>query len=326
MHRKRRSTMWRLMRGFTLIELLVVIAIIAILIALLLPAVQQAREAARRTTCKNNMKQIGLALHNYHDVYMSMPVGNHFGYKGNWRVSIFPYLDQGPIYNQLSFNGGGGLFTGWAASYQAPNTVLSGFLVPGYNCPSSSLPRDSTLGVMNNFANGQTADYVGISGGADPLLDATNPGARWDPSGLGMCSDVVYSGRHCFNGMLPALRHMRLADATDGTSQVMLVAEQSGMYNRTDVRANYWGAWTGDEPGAYNVSGRHWLRDRGRHNNGCVPDQLEQRAGRFAAVVPEHGIELLPRRRVPRDDVGRFRAFRFREHGSGYADSVVRAK
>ena len=96
-------------RGFTLIELLVVIAIIAILIALLLPAVQQAREAARRSQCKNNMKQIGLALHNYHDVYNTFPPG----YVGqtdvsilagyglwSWSALILPYIDQAPLYNQ----------------------------------------------------------------------------------------------------------------------------------------------------------------------------------------------------------------------------------
>ena len=86
-------------RGFTLIELLVVIAIIAILIALLLPAVQQAREAARRTQCKNNLKQIGLAFHNYHDVYNTFPVGSRewVGTGGtswgqSWWLSMLPYM------------------------------------------------------------------------------------------------------------------------------------------------------------------------------------------------------------------------------------------
>ena len=101
-------------KGFTLIELLVVIAIIAILIALLLPAVQQAREAARRTQCKNNLKQVGLALHNYHDVALSFPIGSNASNTnsngdGHWGVSwwarILPYADQAPLYNTLQFEG-----------------------------------------------------------------------------------------------------------------------------------------------------------------------------------------------------------------------------
>lgn len=102
----------RLRRGFTLIELLVVIAIIAVLVALLLPAVQQAREAARRSSCKNNMKQLGLALHNYHDTHFSFPPGyldqdsyGGFGFvdinQGHWAwsASLLPFLDQAPLYN-----------------------------------------------------------------------------------------------------------------------------------------------------------------------------------------------------------------------------------
>src|SRR5437870_4974281 len=96
--------------GFTLIELLVVIAIIAILIALLLPAVQQAREAARRTQCKNNLKQIGLAYHNYHDVFGQFPkcailgidvsTGSlRFDQSMSWGISILPYIDQAPLFN-----------------------------------------------------------------------------------------------------------------------------------------------------------------------------------------------------------------------------------
>src|SRR3954464_9087927 len=93
--------------GFTLIELLVVVAIIAVLIALLLPAVQAAREAARRSQCQNNLKQLGLALHNFHDTNKKLPVGEHNDDNNSysWRVWILPFIEQGPLYNQMISNG-----------------------------------------------------------------------------------------------------------------------------------------------------------------------------------------------------------------------------
>ena len=108
-------------RGFTLIELLVVIAIIAVLIALLLPAVQQAREAARRTQCKNNLKQLGLALHNYHDTANTFPpgwIGQSSGpYSGfGWNSMLLPYFDQGPLYNILASGSVPNMLTGLAAN------------------------------------------------------------------------------------------------------------------------------------------------------------------------------------------------------------------
>ncbi|MCB1129315.1 MAG: DUF1559 domain-containing protein, partial [Verrucomicrobiae bacterium] len=118
-------------RGFTLIELLVVIAIIAILIALLLPAVQQAREAARRTECKNKLKQLGLALHNYHDTFRAFPAAFYRGTTTSpgwgWGTMILPYIDQAPLYNQwvmtVSYDNG--------QNQTARRTKLA-----AYKCPS----------------------------------------------------------------------------------------------------------------------------------------------------------------------------------------------
>lgn len=167
-------------RGFTLIELLVVIAIIAILIALLLPAVQQAREAARRTQCKNNLKQIGLALHNYHDVFNSfvyrkggtLGYGNGSRLDGNYNrrsgmISLLPYLDQAPLYNQIEAGdpttsppvppGGAAPWSGWTVWQKQ---------IPGFACPSDP-GIQTTRGTCNYaFCMG---DYVGAAN-----RDATN--------------------------------------------------------------------------------------------------------------------------------------------------------
>lgn len=131
-------------RGFTLIELLVVIAIIAVLIALLLPAVQQAREAARRSQCKNNLKQLGLAMHNYNDTFGRLP-GTYFSLaawsgeeKGSYLIQILPYIDQAPIYNRINFQA--------AAIDLQVDTAGGGkpfrsYVIPVYLCPTDPGPN-----------------------------------------------------------------------------------------------------------------------------------------------------------------------------------------
>ena len=129
-------------RGFTLIELLVVIAIIAILIALLLPAVQQAREAARRTQCKNNLKQLALAMHNYHDTHNIFAPGYYVAppsavYRSAFTMML-PYIEQGNVYNLIDhsvpmMNGP----TGYDATAQAQNVKMAATVIQAFLCPSS---------------------------------------------------------------------------------------------------------------------------------------------------------------------------------------------
>ncbi|HBN78082.1 MAG TPA: prepilin-type cleavage/methylation domain-containing protein [Planctomycetaceae bacterium] len=169
-----------LRRGFTLIELLVVIAIIAILVALLLPAVQQAREAARRSSCKNNLKQFGLALHNYHDTHKVFPPGqirgyaapNEFGNGFSWGAMILPFMEQGAIYDQL--NPTIGVFEG-----SNKTLIQSLSSIEGVICPSDS-DRSKTRTVhgtsnTNYMSSVPSTSYKGSSGAFNNWSDNPNP-------------------------------------------------------------------------------------------------------------------------------------------------------
>jgi prepilin-type N-terminal cleavage/methylation domain-containing protein/prepilin-type processing-associated H-X9-DG protein len=208
------NTLCHRRRGFTLIELLVVIAIIAILIALLLPAVQQAREAARRTQCRNNLKQMGLALHNYHDNHQVFPgafvshrvVGGtaNASHGWSWAVFIMPFLDQGPLYNEINpgmtqiqhpdyeFQG-----NVWdtAASRPITQTPLS-----VYRCPS-----DRGRAINNQRGNFATSNYVGVYGSH---ADAG-----------------THTGRG--NGLMWTNSDIGIRDVGDGTSNVIIIGERA---------------------------------------------------------------------------------------------------
>lgn len=215
--------------GFTLIELLVVIAIIAILIALLLPAVQQAREAARRTQCKNHLKQIGLALHNYHDTFNQLPPGavnvtsnvladrengRHAGWSGTWVIAIFPYLDQAPLYNLYNFSlpaRNGNATTG--------NNQVTRQNLSALSCPSHPQIRDLLNQDFDGFAKGNYAANVG----AGRMLNDSEAG---NPQFRGPFSVVRQFGAN-------------FRDMTDGTSNVILTSEIVKVANGGDDR----GAW-----------------------------------------------------------------------------------
>lgn len=225
--------MKRRIRGFTLIELLVVIAIIAILIALLLPAVQQAREAARRTQCKNNLKQMGLALHNYHDVYNSFCPGaihSDVGRNGSTTTASFgpsfygplmSYIELNTLYDQMQWEGESpGYYNEGSGSAGTHNRgiVDAAFAdgIPAFKCPSSPLIGRSSA----SFA--PHAHYAGISGCADP--QSFTESRIYDDGSNGLISG---------GGMLVANKALKVRDCTDGTSNTMIIGEQNGLLRLT---------------------------------------------------------------------------------------------
>jgi prepilin-type N-terminal cleavage/methylation domain-containing protein len=222
-------------RGFTLIELLVVIAIIAVLIALLLPAVQQAREAARRTQCRNHLKQLGLALHDYHDTALTLPPGwigvtggqpDVAGINGwSWAARLLPQLDQAPLYNTLNFSAP----VGAAANAGPRTTVLTVF-----RCPSDVGPEKWTIPVAGGttpLAEIAAASYSGVFG-KDEIDD---------------CEELP-PGTNCnSNGVFFLNSHIRFADVTDGLSTTLLIGERV-----TRASSGWLYTWTGVVSGGEN--------------------------------------------------------------------------
>jgi prepilin-type N-terminal cleavage/methylation domain-containing protein len=214
----------RLRSAFTLIELLVVIAIIAILIALLLPAVQQAREAARRTQCRNNFKQMGLALHNYHDTMGIMPPGVIWpggmfaAPRTSYTVHLYPYLDASTVYSKMNFNTGGIVWYG-------QNAVATGGNVPSLRCPSDGMGGEfKSLSTSQNY---MVTNYVAVFTGYQ-LGD-------------------IYSTNTALMAAFGPNRGARIRDVTDGMSNTMLMAEYL-----TGTKNDFRGfAWSDQPAGSY---------------------------------------------------------------------------
>jgi prepilin-type N-terminal cleavage/methylation domain-containing protein/prepilin-type processing-associated H-X9-DG protein len=231
--------------GFTLIELLVVIAIIAVLIALLLPAVQQAREAARRTQCRNNVKQVMLAFHNYHDSNNGFP--NRYSLNGTtlnsghgWGLKLLPFMEQSSLYNA------------WISTksfFDPENKPVLMTAVPVYMCPSSpSGPRimDISSGSATATSQGVASDYVVFH-----QITTTGSGVT--------CTACNTAAPKTAGSVTP------ISAITDGTSNTIMLAEQAGRpdyyIGRVKQATNtgltnplFWGSWASYQ----SVTGQGW--------------------------------------------------------------------
>ena len=256
-------------RGFTLVELLVVIAIIGVLVALLLPAVQSAREAARRQSCLNNLKQQALACHHYHDTWLKLPAGAMGGLTTSvddgfgWGLAILPFMEQKALFDKINPNGQGGAL----GNYQkANNQPIPGgeTVIKTYRCPSSQLPKivpplfrlpgagsyPPQNAIMTGYA---VTDYKGAGGACN---------GRDDDGTIGKIAELPWC---------------RFATITDGLSNQLLIGESSIVTGNSRTAASVtviedWPIWIG----APNTD--ESIRINGRTSNpincGCTPNNM----------------------------------------------------
>jgi prepilin-type processing-associated H-X9-DG protein len=249
-----------------LIELLVVIAIIAVLVALLLPAVQQAREAARRSQCRNNLKQIGLALHNYHEAFRSFPQAaiwrdNRSGVTPaqrnfTWIGAILPYLDQSSVYDQINFS------APILGQLTTQNQLIYSLVFPTLLCPSDP-----------GFQNKQNAPQAGRAKGVVGNIGWTNYSGT---EGY----DWWFRGNHGLSGVFNLNTSVKISDITDGTSNTIAVCETSTQ------------AFQPVGNGGHTVMGRGMVRPGGNGNAVyhvalMAPDDNNDVAGVYNLLSPD---------------------------------------
>ena len=286
-------------RAFTLIELLVVIAIIAILVALLLPAVQQAREAARRSQCKNNLKQMGVAMYNYHDTHSVFPMGwydlwsstgTNVGNDGHWGwgTYILPFMDGAPAYDTLRVGenpapNGGPAGTLNAASRDVTTPGVRAILTSTFNayrCPSDTMGPVNTNGEKQLAGvSVSTSNYVANAGSGTIGFSGSQQGASFSAPGQNPLNDQLS------NGMFTRHNVRSERDVTDGTSNSIMLGERSdripdpsGNGEQACEASIVWGAKDNDRnsiqwgPYINHAAGRYGLNDATQTITGGRPN------------------------------------------------------
>lgn len=248
-------------RGFTLIELLVVIAIIAVLVALLLPAVQNAREAARRSSCTNNLRQIGLAIHNFHDAKNRLPSSGRPEAAATVRFGLFthllPYIEQQVLYDRYDPS------VNWSHANNAPVTSV---IIPTYRCPSSPTHNnvldhnpDGFLGTVTTWvgvvATGDYGGSLGVAPALQTFVESQSPVPFIVVGSTQQTSSVSTNSSITTNGFFPKNSRLGFGDITDGLSNTVAIWESGGRPYVYRGRAQ-----VGDNLVQHHTNGGGWCR------------------------------------------------------------------
>ena len=226
--------------GFTLVELLVVITIIGILIALLLPAIQAAREAARQTQCKNNLRQLALAMHAYHDDHGTFPSGVYGWWGHSWGTPILPHLEQIALYDAVPWNS-------WLSPYSTASDghalqALCRAQIPVFRCPSQGGSPTLDYLVSSRYCTNYR-----VNAGSDAVVSGLPTNPALGPTNMSR-SNGVFLANTC-GGPYRSWKYMRLRDIKDGTSNTFMLGE---------------GVSDPDTPARDSMTGT-WLEDYNRH-------------------------------------------------------------